>query len=197
MLLKLTLFFFYDVNLSVEEEEYKVWYQEWARVVPDSKEIGKDDGITNYGGYHWRDSYNEKLDDVKKAYDMAMGGEYDGVDENGQPTESETKYVFINSLSGFYLSTTSGFELSYRPLDPSSSTFYNGGSKGDIKGLANDLNEDFYQYILGKQKEGKVGATGIVMMDFVSNSLDENHPGSYYLPSVIIKNNIKYNGQKN
>lgn len=189
--------FSYNVNLS-KEENYQVWYQEWARVVPDSKEIGKDDGITNYGGYHWQDSYNEKLADVKTAYEMAMSGNYDGVDENGQPSASEPdQYVFINSLSGFYLSTTSGFELSYRPLDPSSSTFYNGGSKGDIKGLANDLNEDFYQYILGKQKEGKVGATGIVMMDFVSNSLDENHPGSYYLPSVIIKNNIKYNGQKN
>ena len=192
--------FSYVVNLS-KEENYKVWYQEWARVVPDSDDDGYDDVINRYGSYRWRDSYNEKLADVKKAYDMAMGGGFDGVDENGQPTESETKYVFINSLSGFYLSTESGFELSYKPLDPSSQIwnggFYNGGSKGDIKGLANDLNEDFYQYILGKQKEGKVGATGIVMMDFVSNSLDKDHPGSYYLPSVIIKNNIKYNGQKN
>lgn len=192
--------FSYVVNLS-KEENYKVWYQEWARVVPDSDDDGYDDVINSYGSYRWRDSYNEKLADVKKAYDMAMGGGFDGVDENGQPTESETKYVFINSLSGFYLSTESGFELSYKPLDPSSKIwnggFYNGGSKGDIKGLANDLNEDFYQYILGKQKEGKVGATGIVMMDFVSNSLDKDHPGSYYLPSVIIKNNIKYNGQKN
>lgn len=188
--------FSYAVNLS-EGENYQVWYQEWARVVPDSDDNGLDDKINRYGSYRWRDSYNEKLADVTKAYDMAMGGNYDGVDENGQPT-SETKYVFINSLSGFYLSTTSGFELSYKPLDPSLfSPFYDGGSKGDIKGLANDLNEDFYQYILGEQKKGKVGATGIVMMDFVSNSLDKEHPGSYYLPSVIIKNNIKYNGQKN
>lgn len=190
--------FSYDVNLS-EGEKYQVWYQEWARVVPDYNKNYKDDVIINYGGYFWRDSYNEKLDDVKTAYEMAMGGKYDGVDEDGQPTASETtKYVFINSLSGFYLSTTSGFESSYKPLDPSLlSPFYDGGSKGDIKGLANDLNEDFYQYILGEQKKGKVGATGIVMMDFVSNSLDKEHPGSYYLPSVIIKNNIKYNGQKN
>lgn len=190
--------FSYDVNLS-EVENYQVWYQEWARVVPDSDDNGLDDVINRYGSYRWRDSYNEKLADVKTAYDMAMGGNYDGVDENGQPTNSERKYVFINSLSGFYLSKQSGFELSYKPLDPSSilGGFYNGGSKGDIKGLANDLNEDFYQYILGEQKKGKVGATGIVMMDFVSNSLDKEHPGSYYLPSVIIKNNIKYNGQKN
>lgn len=189
--------FSYDVNLS-KEENYKIWYQEWARVVPDSDDNKSDDVINSYGSYRWRDSYNEKLADVKTAYEMAMGGNYDGVDENGQPSASEpNQYVFINSLSGFYLSKLSGFELSYKPLDPSSLEFYDGGSKGDIKGLANDLNEDFYQYILGEQKKGKVGATGIVMMDFVSNSLNKEYPGSYYLPSVIIKNNIKYNGQKN
>lgn len=189
--------FSYDVNLS-EGEDYQVWYQEWARVVPDSDGNHTDDVINSYGSYRWRDSYNEKLADVETAYEMAMGGKYDGVDENGQPSASEPdQYVFINSLSGFYLSKLSGFELSYKPLDPSSIEFYDGGSKGDIKGLANDLNEDFYQYILEKQKEGKVGATGIVMMDFVSNSLNKEYPGSYYLPSVIIKNNIKYNGQKN
>lgn len=165
--------------------DYDIWYQEWARVVPDTDKNGKDEVVITFGNYAWRESYNEKLTDVKKAFDMALDGTSD--------------YVFVNSLSGFYV--TDKYDLSSKPLNPNSTvldgSFYEGGSQGDIAGLAADLNEDFYQYVL--QKGDQTGATGIVMMDFVANQLttdNEGNPanaGSYYLPGVIINNNFKFN----
>lgn len=178
-----------NFSYQVNSDDYKIWYQEWARVHP-----GTGEEVKQYGGiwpaYYWRPSYEEKLSNVKETFDMSMSGDYDGVDEEGTPN-AEPKYVFINSLSGFYITDT--YSESYQPLAPKSLFYYGGGSKGDIEGLASDLNEDFYQYILSKQTE--TGATGIVMMDFVANKLKEDlsNKGSFYLPSVIINNNIKYN----
>ena len=190
----------YSVNLE-EDENYQIWYQEWARVVPDSDKNGLDDKITSFreswytSRYYWRDSYNEKLADVKKTFDMALSGEYDGSVVGKGP------YVFVNVLSGLYVSSASGYEYSYRPLDPTSTwldgSLYLGGSQGDIAGLAQDLNEAFYQYVLSKGDQ--TGATGIVMMDFVANKLETDtngnptNAGSYYLPGVIINNNFMFN----
>ena len=195
----------YDVNIRITEddtteddtteESYKIWYQEWARVVPDSDKNGVDNVVTKFGNYYWRDSYNEKLNDAKKTFDMALSGEYDGSKPGKGP------YVFVNALSGYYVS--SSYERSYKPLDPTSTwldgSFYNGGNHGDIQGLANDLNEAFYQYVL--LKDDQTGATGIVMMDFVANQLLPNaenptNEGSYYLPGVIINNNYHFNTVK-
>ena len=186
----------YDVNLE-KGENYQVWYQEWARVVPDTNKDGSDALIINYGSNrNWKESYNEKLASAKKTFDMALSGEYNGsVVEKGP-------YVFVNSLSGYYVSDK--YELSYKPLDPNDTSlnflttyYYNGGSQGDIAGLAQDLNEAFYQYVLSKGDQ--TGATGIVMMDFVANELTKDandnptNAGSYYLPGVIINNNFMFN----
>lgn len=179
----------YDINISTAETAYQAWYQEWARVVGETNDNKKDDQVVQFGSYYWRESYNEKLADAKTTFDMAMSGKYDGKTEGFKP------YVFINSLSGFYVS--SDYQNSSRPLDPSNTSYYMGGNQGDIAGLAADLNEDFYQYVLSK--EDQTGATGIVMMDFVANTLeydDDGNPknaGSYYLPGVIVNNNFKFN----
>ena len=184
--------FNYGINIAEGETEYQIWYQEWARVVPDSDKDGEDDVVTKFGSYYWRDSYNEKFNDVKKTFDMALSGEYDGSNPGKGP------YVFVNVLSGFYVTTASGFSNSYKPLDPSNNSYYNGGSIGDIQSLSQDLNEAFYQYVLSKKD--KTGATGIVMMDFVANQLEYNsdgvtpkNAGSFYLPGVIINNNYMFN----
>lgn len=180
-----------EFNYEVNDSTYQIWYQEWARVVPDADKNGIDDVVTSFGNdgwitnpQYWRDSYNEKLDDAKTAFNMALGGSY-------SLPSATNRYVFINSLSGFYVS--SSYSNSYAPLDPNSSSYYTGGSQGDIAGLAADLNEDFYQYVLSK--EDQTGATGIVMMDFVANTLNEDgsNKGSYYLPGVIVNNNFKFN----
>lgn len=184
----------YGVNIAENEKEYQIWYQEWARVVPDSDKNGVDDVVTRYSSTaYWRDSYNEKLNDAKKAFDMALSGEYDGSISGKGP------YVFVNVLSGFYTTTANGFSNSYLPLDPTNNyTNYAGGSIGDIQGLSTDLNEAFYQYVLSKKDQ--TGATGIVMMDFVANQLEYNsdgvtpkNAGSFYLPGVIINNNYMFN----
>lgn len=184
----------YGVNIAENEKEYQIWYQEWARVVPDSDKDGVDDVVTRYSSTaYWRDSYNEKLNDAKKAFDMALSGEYDGSIPGKGP------YVFVNVLSGFYTTTASGFSNSYLPLDPTDNySNYAGGSIGDIQGLSTDLNEAFYQYVLSKKDQ--TGATGIVMMDFVANQLEYNsdgvtpkNAGSFYLPGVIINNNYMFN----
>ena len=182
----------YNVNIKEGESSYQIWYQEWARVVPDSDEDEEDNVVTKFGNYYWRDSYNEKLNDAKNTFNMALSGYYDG------KHEGYNAYVFINSLSGFYVSTD--YENSYVPLDPAGGTTYaNGGNHGDIEGLANDINEAFYQYVLSF--DDKTGATGIVMMDFVANQLLPNsenptNEGSYYLPGVIINNNYHFNTVK-
>ena len=208
--------FNFNVNIAESEPYYEIWYHDWARVVPEGGEDpNKDDFYyTLTGGNNsglavttprrftatWRESYNEKLDDAKTAFEMALSGDYDGI-KNGTsatPTDEEKKFVFINSLSGFYLD--SDILESYTPLAPNDKSkwegghaYYVGGSKGDISGLAADLNEDFYQYVLSKGDA--TGATGIVMMDFVSNTLkaDNSNAGSYYLPGVIINNNRRIN----
>ena len=161
------------------------WYQEWARVVPESiidlstgwyhvKNTGL--GFVDiYADYRWYESYNEKVAAAKETFNMAISDTY-------------PSYVFINSLCGYF-------------VDPSISDSYTiftgsntGGIAGNIKGLADKLNPAFYQYVLGAGMEQTTGPTGIVMMDYVTNTPTEGveYDGSYYLPGVIIANNFKH-----
>ena len=99
--------------------------------------------------------------------------------------ELEGKIV-INSLCGYYIATGNNYNQSYVPFGDSS---YQGGTNGNIQGLATDLNRDFYNYILNSALNEATGPTGIVMMDFVSN--DASAGDSYYIPGVIITNNFQ------
>ena len=100
-------------------------------------------------------------------------------------------YIYINSLCGYLVDPS--IESSYTPLQSGGT----GGIAGNIKGLADKINVDFYQYVLNSGFEQKTGATGIVMMDYVSNTptTDTNikYDGAYYLPGVIVSNNFKGN----
>lgn len=148
------------------------WFQEWARVSP-----GGTDGYFYYEGltahYKWKESYTEKLSHVTSTFDMAINNELDGK-------------IVINSLCGYYIATGNNYNQSYVPYGASS---YQGGTNGNIQGLATDLNRDFYNYILNSALNETTGPTGIVMMDFVSN--DASAGGSYYIPGVIITNNFQ------
>ena len=160
------------------------WYQEWARVVPESL-IGSNGWYQINGGSlfgaqiaahkRWYESYNEKVAAAKETFNMAISDTY-------------PSYVFINSLCGYL-------------VDPSISDSYTiftgsntGGIAGNIKGLADKLNPAFYQYVLGAGMDQTTGPTGIVMMDYVTNTPTEgvDYDGSYYLPGVIIANNFKH-----
>lgn len=164
----------------VTNTDASCWFQEWARVSP-----GGDNGYflaedlssslfdwTTYA-YRWKESYTEKLSNVTSTFDMAINNKLQGK-------------IVINSLCGYYIAIGSNYNKSYIPYGDSS---FDGGTNGNIQGLATDLNRDFYQYILQSGiKENKKGPTGIVMMDFVSN--DSSAGGSYYIPGVIITNNF-------
>lgn len=172
-----------DLNFEFKTNYSDVicWYQEWARVVPESL-IGSSGyyvvNRTAQADYRWYESYNEKVAAANETFNMAISDKY-------------SSYVFINSLCGYLVD--SNISSSYTPytggfqLEP-------GGIAGNIKGLADKLNPAFYQYVLSAGMEQTTGPTGIVMMDYVTNTPTEgvDYDGSYYLPGVIIANNFKH-----
>lgn len=160
------------------------WYQEWARVVPETL-IGSNGWYQINGGSviesqifahtRWYESYNEKVAAAEETFKMAISDTYQS-------------YVFINSLCGYLVDPS--IESSYTIFTGSNT----GGIAGNIKGLADKLNPAFYQYVLGAGMEQTTGPTGIVMMDYVTNKPTDgvDYDGSYYLPGVIISNNFKH-----
>lgn len=64
-----------------------------------------------------------------------------------------------------------------------------GGNEGNIEDYADWVNNKFYNYLLTLLANNQLnGPTGIVLMDRVSNSLD--NPAGYYIPQIIISNNF-------
>lgn len=176
--------FGYETNIP----ETICWFQEWARVIPESSTKQAYSGIWTDGSssadfkIHWFESYKEKLSNILTTFDMAISGEY-------------PDYVFINSLCG-YLATEGTHNMypnntSQNPwsLAPSVGGAW-GGAGGDIDALAELLNPAFHNHVLSSGMENKTGPTGIILMDFVSN--EESKGASYALPAVIISNNFKY-----
>lgn len=168
-----------DLNFAYETNHgFSCWFQEWQRVLSaDIYQAGGNwsDGRSTYGyeGIKWFESYNEKLSNAKTTFDMAVSGNY-------------KNYVFINSLCG-YLAKDNDPEES---VIPSVYQAY-GGGYGDIKALADKINPDFYAYVNERIKTA-VAPTGIVFMDFVSNTptkSDGTADPAYWLPQLIIQNN--------
>lgn len=161
------------------------WYQEWARVVPETiidtslgwYQVYKTGaGIADiYADYRWYESYSEKLNAAETTFEMAISDKY-------------PSYVFINSLCGYLVDTA--IESSYTIFTGSNT----GGIAGNIKALADKINPAFYQYVLSAGMEQATGPTGIVMMDYVTNAptAGVEYDGSYLLPGVIIANNFKF-----
>lgn len=161
------------------------WYQEWARVVPETiidpslgwYQVYKEGlGVADiYPDYRWYESYNEKVNAAETTFQMAISDKYQS-------------YVFINSLCGYLVDKD--IESSYTIFTGSNT----GGIAGNIKALADKINPAFYQYVLGAGMEQATGPTGIVMMDYVTNAPTEGveYDGSYLLPGVIIANNFKF-----
>ena len=189
---------------------YQIWYQDWARVVdldyikekggnvsedgkffergdyPDvSSATGWDNNIkSNTNGVRWKESYSEKYDDVIDTFDKAIA--------------KEGGYVYINSLSGYLLDPTiaNSWEMFVVSSTSSSGRFtYDGGTEGNIQRLAQKLNPAFGTHVRSKIFDGSgAGATGVVLMDYLSS--DSADGASYYMPSVIISNNL-YTGAGN
>lgn len=181
------------VDFMYPTNKGQCWFQEWARVSPgdvDGNYLSgfsyRRGGILGFGAttYYpaWPESYNEKYTHATSTFDMAINNHLDGV-------------TVINSLCGFFVD--SGYNNSYVPFGDDD---YEGGTNGDIQGLAKRLNKDFYQYVNSPSSglANASGSTGIIMMDFVTNDqsvLGTDDEGSYLLPNVIIQNNRKFSVQ--
>ena len=194
--------FSYDCTNGNNETVFNIWFQEWARVVPQD--------LTYYAGYcgtigsrayyyvRWHESYNEKFTHATKAFEAAIRGSQFDVDGDG----AADPHVFINSLCGYFVDTSNQYHNSCIPwmYDPevhehlwgigNFSWGETGGLGGNIEALASKINNEFYNYVLSAGIEQSSGPTGVVMMDRVSNQSSAG--GSYYLPGVIIGNNFKY-----
>ena len=152
------------------------WYQEWARVVDlNHLKVTAQNYYERSNSVRWYESYNEKVDASKKTFEMAISNSFGS-------------YVFINSLCGYLVDQD--IESSYTIFTGSNT----GGIAGNIKALADKINPEFYQYVLGAGLEQTTGPTGIVMMDYVTNKPTDGveFDGSYLLPGVIISNNFKF-----
>ena len=152
---------------TTNQSNITCWFQEWARVV------GADVTYTsNRNTTYWFESYSEKLSNVVDAFTKAIN-------------DKTYSQVYINSLCGYLAG--SDFNES---ITPSTGNTW-GGSGGDIKALADKLNHDFYQYVINSGFDQATGPTGVVLMDYVSDT--ETDGGAYYLPGVIVNNNFKHN----
>ena len=172
----------FDFAFNTNDTRITCWYQEWARVV-DLQHLGVTSGnffeVSNT--CRWYESYSEKVEAAEKTFDMAISGSY-------------PNYIFINSLCGYLVDKS--IATSYKRYLDGELTSTPGGGAGNIKALADKINVSFYQHVLSSGYEQKTGPTGIVMMDYVSNTPNTNvndFDGSYYLPGVIIANNFKGN----
>lgn len=192
----------YETNAN-----YQIWYQDWSRVI-DLDYIATKKGYVEGDFYvhgdppsypplelswdvaelfqskltvnavRWKESYSEKLADVKATFDKSIS-----------LNATDRAYVYINSLSGYLLDPT--ITNSWTMFGPSTSGTYtwSGGTEGNIQALAERLNPAFGGYLRQViSAQGNRGATGVVLMDYLSS--DPAAGASYFMPSVIISNNI-------
>lgn len=167
-----------NFGYTTNDADVTCWFQEWSRVIPVKSQVaaGRWDSYS-YPAMYWFESYEEKKSNAIETFNMAISDKY-------------SSYIFINSLSGYIAETAVSPTYS---LVPSVGRAY-GGDGGNIKALADRLNPEFYRHVYEAGFDQTTGPTGIVMMDYVTNTPDKTleFDGSYRLPGLIISNNRKY-----
>ena len=187
-------------TFGTNKDNFSIVYQEWARVV-DLEHLQVPEGATHYQSssaiylghnrwlfgsatnryVRWYPSFEEKLSNATRIFNEAIA------DKSGSK-------VYINSLCGYLVDASNNNYIS--SLAPyTAAPFYDdyvGGMAGNIKDLADKINPLFGAHVRGAitGDEG-TGPTGVIMMDFVSDNPSDG--ASYYLPGLIISNNI-YSG---
>lgn len=183
--------------------------QEWARVVPSSmsKRIYTKKKVTAVDAclwVQWPESYTEKLAAI------------DGLFKKSVDTKrtSNTSELFINSLSGYYITENymegvypfmNNYPVYYyydlgwlgRGWEDANISLSNMGKGGDHPGLAYDLNKYVYGILSGKdpmQNGSKlpVGPWGLVMMEHIGNTAKGADDKSLDLVNLIVLNNFKF-----
>lgn len=159
----------------------QAYIHEWARVVPETKNYQ-----LYWGQYaYWQESMTEKKNDVWNTFLKA-------IEENSQETANS---FYINSLDGYYVDEN--IAESYNPYVEGRNTdghsFTAGGTAGNIKEYANDINNYFYNQILTYGEDNIYGPMNIVLMDMVLDGTDGGEPtAGDLLPQIIIDNNFKF-----
>ena len=158
--------------------DYECWFQEWQRVVKENvyKASGRWGGYNaSYPAVYWFESLNEKYSNIVEAFDMSISDDYN--------------FVFINSLCGYLAAVGDNTDCLVPSIDDAW-----GGSSGNIKALADELNDRFGKYVYDKGQGQITGPTGIILMNYVNNKLDTalDFDGSFHLPDMIIENNFKH-----
>lgn len=183
--------------------------QEWARVVPSSmsKRIYTKKKVTAVDAclwVQWPESYTEKLAAIDGLFRKS-------VDTKGK---SNTSKLFINSLSGYYITENymegvypfmNNYPVYYyydlgwlgRGWEDANISLSNMGKGGDHPGLAYDLNKYVYGILSGKdpmQNGSKlpVGPWGLVMMEHIGNTAKGEDDKSLDLVNLIVLNNFKF-----
>lgn len=183
-------------NFGTNKDDFDIIYQEWARVVdlehlkatgdfyqtPTQVYLGANNLFSSaYNRYvRWYPSFEEKLSNAKRIFNQAI-------------TDKSGEHVYINSLCGYLVDASTEYTSSLAPY--TAAGFYSdyvGGAAGNIKALSDKINPLFGAHVRGAitGDEG-TGPTGVIMMDFVSDKPADG--ASYYLPGLIISNNI-YSG---
>lgn len=184
------------------------YVQEWARVSKGIENIytgiskGGNGGAFGLGGsthylwVNWPESYSEKQKAIDDLFKLSVA-------EKGKVSEN----LFINSLSGYYISTSAK-----EGLYPFKENFKSGdaiagrdilfdvsgqGKGGDHQGLAYDLNKYVYSILSGdsvmsstKDKLAE-GPWGLVMMEHIGNKTKADDK-SVDLVNLIMMNNFKF-----
>lgn len=158
------------------------WVQEWMRVVPEGgilKQLSR--WNRTYLFINWPASYEEKKGHVIATFEKA---------------KNQQDKLYINSLCGYYVAD--GNDNSYTPYLNSSSVRVNGytysvsqgtsgGLGGDFASYNGKIMEDVYDYLYGQVSGNTTGPMGIVMMDYIGNTVN-----STLLPALIYENNFKF-----
>lgn len=174
------------------------WVQDWMRIGNNlgNQQVGTYSYTSGWGRnqttytyslyINWGDNYSEKYNDVIATFEKA---------------KDEQTRLYINSLCGFYVSTSfdnsfvpylagSGMSVDSRSYDIYSgldATNWSGGTGGDFETYNTKINNDVYTYVLTQSNNNTTGPMGIVMMDYVGTGT-----GGTNLPSLILQNNYKF-----
>lgn len=185
------------------------YIQSWPRVVPQSMNYALFSNYTldiwstrydilDYTRYcYWKESFSEKKYDVWNTFLKAIES------NSGQQGDA----FYINNLDGYFVDQN--IPLSYKPYvegrkdsyiqkgefllgyDTSYYDYGDGGTAGNIKKYAKEINTYFYNEILKYGTDNIYGPLNVILLDMVYSEADGNGPGSY-LPSVIINNNYRF-----
>lgn len=160
------------------DQGFKVWAQEWRRVVDLDSDKDSDATEFNLKGtyrigstnqtldYNFFESFAEKKADILATYNKAI-------------SDKSRSMVYFNSLDGFYMLTDD-----YRSYGP-----YWVGNMGNIRDYAIDVNTWFYNTALKKAEENGTGTMGVIIMDYIGENLGDIH--GELLPKAIYNNNFK------